>query len=66
MKLLYAARPQHFVLVGLVLGGLYVYNSDTVEVCMVFVLSPYSFRREVTWITYIYMSILPDDRSSTL
>lgn len=31
-RMLKAAQPHHFVIIGLGLGGIYIYNTDTVEV----------------------------------
>jgi hypothetical protein len=35
MRLVRNAKPVHFVMIGGVVGGFYVYNTETVEVCTV-------------------------------
>jgi hypothetical protein len=35
MRLVRNAKPVHFVMIGGVVGGVYVYNTETVEVCTV-------------------------------
>ena len=50
VHLLQKARPIHFVMVGGVIGGVYVYNTDTVEVsCLIRIHPPPSLRAHIAF-----------------